>query len=672
MTKHRSILENSPLPQDFLDALQEFIGAYASSTFTLTILNPTTLRVPAATGNGQVSIAINGRWRYVTLNVDSAAPAGLAVGENPVFVAASDNSFASNATPPPREIDSTDYTFRLIVKPAGQTPSGTGVEALYRQVGVATWDGGKFVAIRQTVGGLLDLTTLNMTGTLANRPTATANNSGTSYFATDVNGGTSYRSTGSAWTQTSKGVTETATAVAHATTHGAAQADALAWTTIHGYGLLSARPVASASNNGYTYLATDVAGGSLYESNGAAWLPASAPSVIPNAHAASHLAAGTDALNWVTINGFGTLGARPVAAASNAGYRYVATDTAGGTLYESSGSAWFQIAASVNSQTDARTPIPHAGGHGAGQTDSIGWGSVHGRGTLASRPAAGPLNANYLFLAYDTGGGTMYHSDGASWVQVASNVNSQSDSRAPTGPAGGVLTGSYPNPAALAANVVAAAQIVDGSVGTAELADAAATAQKQADGTYPVVGTTVNHLRPNVNGKVGSLYIGGDAHTFEYNPTLGRWVSVAVWSGSGRWYAPVDNGSSADPLYMWIPWIAMWNSGFRPQVRFIGEVAASDASGDGSGRSNCPLQGYGYEASGGNDIAQFIFGPLQIAQWVTYGWSNFGDTGWYTIPAPGTGRSWLRIHVNATGNWFAGGTNYVNARVSAYVRWIDA
>lgn len=44
-----------------------------------------------------------------------------------------------------------------------------------------------------------------------------------------------------------------------------------AWTTTHGIGTLSARPAAATGNAGYFYFATDVAGGTMYRSDGSTW-----------------------------------------------------------------------------------------------------------------------------------------------------------------------------------------------------------------------------------------------------------------------------------------------------------------------------------------------------------------------------------------------------------------
>lgn len=288
MSKHRQLLEGARLPQDWLDAIQEFISTMASPNFVITILTTTSLRVAAGAGNAQVTIGINGKWRYNSANADAAAPGGLATGDNPIFVAASDNSFSTNPTPPPTDLDSTDYSFRLILKPAGQTPSGTGTEALYRQVGVATWDGTQITDVRQTVGGQA--------------------------------------------------------LPKHAASHNPTGSDALNWPAIAQviglYGTLAARPAAAAGNRGYRYFATDVNGGTLYVNNdGTTWVKA--------ALGATEQPSNTTIAQAILL--FGTLAARPAAAGGNQGFYYFASDVNLGTIYQNqSGSAWVAITAGIS------------------------------------------------------------------------------------------------------------------------------------------------------------------------------------------------------------------------------------------------------------------------------------------------------------------------------------
>lgn len=63
-----------------------------------------------------------------------------------------------------------------------------------------------------------------------------------------------------------------AAAGTHGTQHDPQGDDPLSWLLQHRIGTLSGRPAAAAWNAGITYFATDVNGGTLYESNGSAWL----------------------------------------------------------------------------------------------------------------------------------------------------------------------------------------------------------------------------------------------------------------------------------------------------------------------------------------------------------------------------------------------------------------
>lgn len=130
-------------------------------------------------------------------------------------------------------------------------------------------------------------------GTLAARPSPAASTIGLWYLATDVNGGTLYRYTGSAWEQVAKGITEAP--AAHAAAHLSAGTDAIAWGTVLSKGTLAARPAPAAGNANYYYFANDDHGGTLYQSDGAAWTKlASPPDSIVTATTVAGLGTGVD------------------------------------------------------------------------------------------------------------------------------------------------------------------------------------------------------------------------------------------------------------------------------------------------------------------------------------------------------------------------------------------
>jgi hypothetical protein len=66
----------------------------------------------------------------------------------------------------------------------------------------------EYLSVEHNSDGTHPWSTINGAGTLASRPAAAAGNAGKFYFATDTNGGTMYRSTGSSWVQVAQGVTE--------------------------------------------------------------------------------------------------------------------------------------------------------------------------------------------------------------------------------------------------------------------------------------------------------------------------------------------------------------------------------------------------------------------------------------------------------------------------------
>lgn len=132
MTKHRDLAFGNAFPESFVDALTEFISTYISPNAVLTIVNATTIQLSAGATDAQVCVAVNGRWRWITANVQATDPGGGAA-VHALWATASDNNFAIG----PPEVDSTVYTFALAIT-TGAAPVGP---ALARQIGYVEWNG---------------------------------------------------------------------------------------------------------------------------------------------------------------------------------------------------------------------------------------------------------------------------------------------------------------------------------------------------------------------------------------------------------------------------------------------------------------------------------------------------------------------------------------------------
>lgn len=147
MTQHRNFATNDVFPAGFLDALEQFLGTHASN-FQLVRANATTIALKDEVGNDpgsdntQVSIAIQGRWRFIAAALNAAVPGGLAAGIHNIWVGSPDNN------PAQEDAGTFDYSFSLILLDALATPT----TAIYRKVGTFWWDGAQIISVHQTVG----------------------------------------------------------------------------------------------------------------------------------------------------------------------------------------------------------------------------------------------------------------------------------------------------------------------------------------------------------------------------------------------------------------------------------------------------------------------------------------------------------------------------------------
>lgn len=160
LSLHRLFAREEIFPSYFVNNVLQAAVATVAENFRLAILNPTTIRVPAGSGNDVVVVAVEQKIRYRESNCDRAHPGG-AAGTYDIWVVAKANDVVSVPDP---NTDETDYAWDLRITAAGVPPPYVvGTVDHRRQVGTLQWDGAAITSITQTVDAI-PLPTLSQLG----------------------------------------------------------------------------------------------------------------------------------------------------------------------------------------------------------------------------------------------------------------------------------------------------------------------------------------------------------------------------------------------------------------------------------------------------------------------------------------------------------------------------
>lgn len=146
MPKHLDIDPLDPIPAHWTDAIQEYVSSQENFFVRVKPGSPAVLQVPGGPGDDQVSVSVQGRYRWVTSPVETSSPGGAARVLD-VYVTASENVFVAGS---PGAVDQTNHAFSLAIVEHDAAPSGV---ALKRKVAETSWTGSKFKSVLPWRGG---------------------------------------------------------------------------------------------------------------------------------------------------------------------------------------------------------------------------------------------------------------------------------------------------------------------------------------------------------------------------------------------------------------------------------------------------------------------------------------------------------------------------------------
>jgi hypothetical protein len=251
--------------------------------------------------------------------------------------------------------------------------------------------------VRNIVAALEARGTVYGQGLLSARPVSTGGSPGVQgrvYYATDTSA--LYYDFGTGWTQ-------------------------IGSIAFSGYGTLASRPTASTQPEGWFYYATDTK--VLYQNEAGTWTQVSASAQyttsvgdgVSTSYAINHNLGSQNVVVQVRQAASPFAIVHPDIQVTDANNVTLVFD-----LPPSSGQYSVTV---LGGSTGAAAVSAHATTHLPNGSDALAWGTIHGRGTLAARPAAGATNSGLRYVATDVYGGTEYQSDGAAWNQISAPVN---------------------------------------------------------------------------------------------------------------------------------------------------------------------------------------------------------------------------------------------------------